>query len=304
MVALSLLRSGLVACALFAGVFVAGCAAADGEEDGSTAQALGFGHGNRDHGDHGGDHRDGDHGPGGPGGPGGDHGNHGGDHGDHGGIHGPHHGGHGAGDHIPGGHFGQHGPETLVPAPNVYFASITANGTGCPDGSWDVGISPDGQTFTLAFSAYEAQVTSGQAVDMKNCTLDVNLASKDSSADGLSFAVASFYYQGYILLDQGMVARQSASYYFDEEGDHDEHDQSENNVTGPFDNSYLFQNDLQAGRQVWSRCGAADTLHIKTQIMLRNNPQNSGDGYINHSTVDGSLSFKWALVWRRCHGGD
>jgi hypothetical protein len=300
MAALSLLRSGLVASVLFAGVFVAGCAAADAEDDGSTAQELGFGngHGNGDHGDHGGDHG----GPGGPGG-GGDHGNHGDNGHEGGGIHGPHHGGHGAGQHIPGGHFGQHGPETVTPPQDVYFASISANGTGCPDGSWDVGISDDGQTFTLAFSAYEAQLDVGQAVDMKDCTLAINLASKTNATAGLSFAVASFYYQGYILLDQGMVGRQTASYYFDEEGDHGEHDQSQNNVPGPFDNSYLFQNDVAPGRQVWSRCGASDTLHIKTQIMLRNNPQNSGEGYINNSTVDGSLSFKWALNWRHCDGG-
>jgi hypothetical protein len=182
----------------------------------------------------------------------------------------------------------------VSPPAGVYLASITASGSGCPDGSWDVGISDDGQTFTLAFSAYEAQVAAGQAVDMKDCTLDINLG----STGGLSYSVASFYYQGYILLDQGMSAQQTASYFFEHENPHD---QSRNNVGGPFDNSYLFTDDIGMMQRSWSPCGTNDTLHVKTGLIMRNNPQNNGEGYINASTVDGSLSFKWALNWRACN---
>jgi hypothetical protein len=281
------LRTSFIASALLVGLglFAAGCAANNGQEDdGSTSEDFrtgnGFGHG-----------------PGGNGPPGhgGDHG--GGPGGDHGGFHGPHHGGQGLGQHHFGGHFGQHGPETVTPPAGVYLASITAAGSGCPDGSWDVGISDDGQTFTLAFSAYEAQVASGQAVDMKDCTLDINLG----STGGLSFSVASFNYQGYILLDQdGMSAHQSASYFFEHENPHD---QSRNDVGGPFDNSYLFTDDIGMFQRSWSPCGQNSTLHVRTGLVMRNNPQNSGDGYINASTVDGSLSVKWGLNWRQCNGG-
>jgi hypothetical protein len=191
---------------------------------------------------------------------------------------------------------GHPGPEDLVGPQSVYFAKVTANGTGCPDGSWDVGISDDGQTFTLAFSSYEAQVASGQQMDIKDCTLDINL----NSPAGLSYSVASFYYQGYILLDDGMSARQTASYYFDRDHQHGQHDASKNDITGPFDDSYLFADEIGMERRVWSPCGQNDTLHVSTRLIMRNNPGNTGEGYINNSTVDGSLSFKWNLAWRRC----
>src|SRR5262245_24770 len=72
----------------------------------------------------------------------------------------PHHGGRGAGNHKGRGHhFGKRGPQHIEQPQGAFFADITANGTGCPEGTWDVGISEDGQTFTLAFNAYEAKVT-------------------------------------------------------------------------------------------------------------------------------------------------
>jgi hypothetical protein len=284
----SLLRSCVLLSTLAAALTVAGCSA-DGSTDdpeGTTAEDLKNADGTANHGGHGNGHGHGDDD---------DQGDHGHGH-EGGGIHaGPHKGGHGAGQHHPGGHMGRPGPEHVDAPAGVYFANITANGTGCPDGTWDVGISDDGQTFTLAFSAYEAQVAEGQAMDRKDCELVIALG----STGGLSYSVASFYYQGYILLDQGMDARQTASYFFDR-GDN-EHDQSRNDVGGPFDDSYLFQDDIPAGRQVWSPCDRAANLHVRTGIIMRNNPQNTGEGYINDSTVDGSLSIKWALNWRRCN---
>lgn len=175
----------------------------------------------------------------------------------------------------------------------MYFGDINANGSGCPGGSWDVGVSDDGQTFTLAFNGYEAMVGEGQANDIKECMVDIKLG----SPQGLSYAVASFYYQGYIVLDEGMTARQSASYFFENTP---ERDVSRNVVQGPFDDSYLFADEITPGRRVWSPCGGESTLHVRTRLMVRNNGQATGEGYINNSTVDGSLSFKWGLAWRRC----
>src|SRR5690242_7308718 len=79
----------------------------------------------------------------------------------------------------------------------AYFANVKARGSGCPAGTWDAAISDDGETFTLTYSAFEAQVGPGKAVDTKECQLEIDL----SSGDGVSYSVASFYYQGYVLLE-------------------------------------------------------------------------------------------------------
>jgi hypothetical protein len=186
-----------------------------------------------------------------------------------------------------------------VPHPQgVYFADVNANGTGCPAGTWDVAISEDGETFTLRFGSYEAQVSPGIERDVKDCTLDINLG----SPEGLSYSVGSFYYQGYVLLDQpGMKARQTANYSF--RGDH-ENNVDRNEVTGPIDESYVYADEIGAGRRAWSPCRRDDTLRVATRLVIKNNREKTGTGYVNSATVDGSLAFKWKVQWRRCRGGD
>src|SRR4051812_22208688 len=99
-----------------------------------------------------------------------------------------------------------------VPNPSgAYFAAVRANGSGCPKGSYDANISPDGQTFTVTFNAFEGSVEAGQSLAVKDCNLSIDL----QSPQGLSFTVSSFLYQGYALLTEpGMSARQTAKYYF------------------------------------------------------------------------------------------
>jgi hypothetical protein len=187
------------------------------------------------------------------------------------------------------------GPHRIVHPEGVYFADVNANGTGCPAGTWDVGISDDGETFTLRFNAYQASVSPGQQRDVKDCQIDIDLG----SPEGLSYSVASFYYQGYVLLEKpGMTAQQTASYAFRGKR---ENAANRNEVAGPADDSYVYSDDIEPNRRVWSPCRRDDALHVRTRLVVKNDPHQTGSGYIDNTTVDGSLSFKWKLDWRRCH---
>lgn len=281
---LAALRTAL--CFAFFGVVtstVAGCATEAGEEEenGTTEQELG-GHGGWGGGGHGG----------GPGGP----------------------GAHGEGHRhrrkkngqAPQWHHGHgHGHEIVqVPADpvtgNAIVADVDAQGTGCPDGSWDASISEDGQTFTLRFNQYEASISANQDRDTKDCRVSVKL----TSPQGLSYSVASFYYSGYVFLENdGMRASYSARYSFLEDprtmrrADRDI-------LTGPRDESFTFQSDPQP---IWSPCGGSSTLNIDTRVTVINNRQRSGAAFMNNSAIDGtvgnddgSLAMTWKLGWRRC----
>lgn len=183
-----------------------------------------------------------------------------------------------------------------IPRDAPYFADVNAEGSGCPTGTWDVAISEDGETFTLRFSQYEATLAPGQERDVKECQIDLNLG----SSNGLSYSIASFYYQGYALLDKpGMKARQLASYSFRGHG-HRQNDEDKNELTGPIDESYLFADEIGDNRRLWSPCRRDDGLRIKTRLVLRNDPTKSGSGYMNTATVDGSLAFQVKVKWRRC----
>ena len=83
---------------------------------------------------------------------------------------------------------------TVLPNPEgVYFAEVNANGTGCPAGTWETSLSPDGETFTTTFSAYEAIVDESKSIAVKDCLLAIKL----HSPQGLSYSVSQFHYSGY-----------------------------------------------------------------------------------------------------------
>ncbi len=180
--------------------------------------------------------------------------------------------------------------------PNVpYFADVIANGTGCPRGTWAVDLAPDGQVFTLTFSQYEATVNPRQAFSSKDCQIGIKL----HSPNGLSYSVSEFFYSGYAFMDSpGMAASQSAKYYF--QGNPVANAQARTALRGPYDDSYMFQDSVGIADLVWSPCGVQRTLNIDSRINVQNNQAKSGTGYVNTSSVNGSIQLRFRLSWRRC----
>ncbi|MET0342674.1 MAG: DUF4360 domain-containing protein [Polyangiales bacterium] len=177
-----------------------------------------------------------------------------------------------------------------------FIADVIANGTGCPAGTWDTSLSSDGQTFTTTFSGYETEVNRRTSVSIKDCVLTVKLR----SPGGRSFSIQSFFYQGYAYLDRGVTGRQTAQYYF--QGDPASGSSAQTDVRGPYDRSYLFNDDV-AVKNAWSPCGEERNLNIITRIRLTND--NSGrTGYMNLSAVDGSSKLVFRLASRSCRGGN
>ena len=189
-----------------------------------------------------------------------------------------------------------------VPNPNgAYFASVTANGTGCRPGTWNTSISPDGQTFTTTFSEYFAEVTPKMSsnVAVKDCQLAIKL----HSPSGLSYTVTQFFYQGYAFLEEGVSARQIAGYYF--QGNPVASEQIRAELKGPMDDTYLFEDKITTRdtvSQIWSPCGVDRDLNVKTLLRLQNtSPKRTG--YINVSDVNGSTKLVFRLNWRKCDAG-
>jgi hypothetical protein len=175
----------------------------------------------------------------------------------------------------------------------TYFAEVTANGTGCPQGTWNTRISRDGLVFTTTFSAYEARVNPGDSIAVRDCQLDIRL----HTPSGQSYSVQSFAYTGYAHLEQGVTARQLATYYF--QGQPVQTPSGRTELVGPHDADFLFKDDVPITDAVWSPCGLERDLMINTRILLQNgSPQRSG--YMNLSAVDGSSALVVKLASRPC----
>jgi len=184
-------------------------------------------------------------------------------------------------------------PKTLPDPGGAYFAEVSANGTGCPAGTWNTELAADGKTFTTTFSAYETGVSPYRVVSVKDCMLAIKL----HSPQGLSYSVESFFYAGYAYLEPGVSGRQTASYYF--QGDPSDAREASTSLTGPHDDDYLFEDNVAVADQVWSSCGTTRDLNITTRLRLLNsNPRRTG--YMNLSAVDGSAKLVFRLAWRSC----
>jgi hypothetical protein len=177
----------------------------------------------------------------------------------------------------------------------IYLASITANGTGCPAGTWDANISPDGKAFTVTFNAYEAVIDPGQAIAIKDCTLNM----KFRAPDRLSFAVRSFQYEGYALLDSaGMSAKQTAKYYW--QGNAVPARELRTDMKGPFDDTFLFSDNIGVADLVWSPCGVSRSLNAQSRLVLQNNRSKTGTGFANITEASTPNRWTFWLDWRRC----
>jgi hypothetical protein len=193
----------------------------------------------------------------------------------------------------------QSAPVTVPNPEGSYFASVVANGSGCPAGSWDVDISPDGQVFTATFSQYEVNITPQvpDATLARDCTLAIQL----HSPQGLSYAITSFYYSGYAFLEQGVTARQSARYWF--QGNPLPPTNSNRvDIVGPADRSFLFQDSIETKDQVYSACGTQRDLNVNTRLQVINSSPKR-NGYANIASIDGKTELKFGITWRKCTAG-
>jgi len=181
------------------------------------------------------------------------------------------------------------------------FLDITANGTGCPplpdnQSSWEASISPDGETFTVTFSQYEAAVDSTTPRFIrKDCVLGIDVR----VPNGFTYAVSSFDYGGYVFLDDpGLKATQRAEYYF--QGNQLHSARGDTVMWGPQDRDYVLNDEIATASLVWAPCGVSRKLNVKTGLTLMNNTQKTGNGYINTSVIDGRVKLTINFSWARC----
>jgi hypothetical protein len=90
-------------------------------------------------------------------------------------------------------------------------------------------------------------VNPGQSFAIKDCNVAINL----QSPQGFSFSVSDFTYQGYTILDSaGVTASQTAKYYFS--GNPVPAKELRSDMQGPYNDSYVFSDEIAVMDQVWS----------------------------------------------------
>jgi len=184
---------------------------------------------------------------------------------------------------------------TVYPDPTeVSINSIAYGGTGCPQGSIGSFISADRQTFTLIFDSYVASIGPGVAITdtRKNCQLNLDL----EYPGGFQYSILDTVFRGYVGLDKGVTATQSATYYFSGQT---AQSTCSTNFYGPVSNDYEVESDVTLTSVVWSPCGAPVSLNIDSSVLLRSSVT-SATGQITDDSIDGKITFIVGLQWQAC----
>ncbi|MFF4797063.1 DUF4360 domain-containing protein [Streptomyces sp. NPDC001351] len=184
------------------------------------------------------------------------------------------------------------------PPDKIVIDVATVNGSGCPQGTAAVAVSPDNTAFTVTYSQYLAQAggNSDPTAFRKNCQLNLIV----HVPQGFTYAIASADYRGFLSLQPGASATQKASYYF-------QGSSSTVPKTHPFSGSY--NDDWQAtdstdwAQLVWAPCGVQRNFNINTELRVSAGTTNPGKvSFMTMDSTDGDISTVYHLAWKDCPG--
>ncbi|MFJ8195752.1 DUF4360 domain-containing protein [Streptomyces sp. NPDC096152] len=188
-------------------------------------------------------------------------------------------------------------PVVTDPPPDKIVIDVaTVNGSGCPQGTAAVAVSPDNTAFTVTYSEYLAQAggNSDPTAFRKNCQLNLIV----HVPQGFTYAIASADYRGFASLQSGANATQKASYYF--QGSPNTAVKS-HPFSGPYNDDWQATDSTDWAQLVWAPCGVLRNFNINTE--LRVNAGTSAPGKVSFMTMDstdGDISTVYHLAWKEC----
>ncbi|MEU5346744.1 MULTISPECIES: DUF4360 domain-containing protein [unclassified Streptomyces] len=192
-----------------------------------------------------------------------------------------------------------HDPSTGIvdpPPDKIVIKVATVNGSGCPQGTAAIAVSPDNTAFTVTYSDYLAKVggNSDPTAFRKNCQLNLTVA----VPGGFTYAIASADYRGFASLKAGANSTEKASYYF----------QGSSNTAsithpfrGPYDDNWQATDTTEWAQLVWAPCGVQRNFNINTELRVNAGTSSPGStSFMTMDSTDGDISTVYHLAWKEC----
>ncbi|MFM9591299.1 DUF4360 domain-containing protein [Streptomyces scabiei] len=182
------------------------------------------------------------------------------------------------------------------PPDKIVIKVATVNGSGCPQGTAAVAVSPDNTAFTVTYSDYLAQVGGGapSTAFRKNCQLSLIV----HVPGGFTYAIASADYRGFASLARGASGVEKASYYF--QGSPDTASRT-HTFTGPKEDNWQATDETDWAQLVWSPCGVERNFNINTELRVnRGSSPASSTSFMTMDSTDGDISTIYHLAWKQC----
>jgi hypothetical protein len=166
-------------------------------------------------------------------------------------------------------------------------------GTGCPDGTVSVTLSPDHKSLSLLFDQYQLSVggVTGKGFDRKSC----NIAIPVHVPQGLSVSILKIDFRGFNHLPLSATSQFNVEYFF--AGTRGPTFQRQ--FRGPLDEDYLINNELVAEAVVWSGCGADVNLRTNSSMKVQTVSNKEAMASIDSEDVNAAIVYQ--LQWRECN---
>ena len=165
-------------------------------------------------------------------------------------------------------------------------------GTGCPDGTVSVTLSPDQKSLSLLFDQYQMSVggETGKSFDRKSC----NIAIPVHVPQGLSVSILKIDFRGFNHLPRSATSQFNVEYFF--AGTRGPSFQRK--FSGPLDDDYLINNELTAQAVVWSGCGV--DVNLRTNSSMRVKTVSNQEAMASIDSEDVNAAIVYQLQWRSC----
>jgi len=181
-------------------------------------------------------------------------------------------------------------------SPQLSISQITARGPGCPDGSVSSAVSEDGQAFSVFFDQFlvstDGNARRGTQVDRRNCELGIDI----KAPSGWSYALMAMDFRGFANIPRHGVGEVHVSF---KNQHHGWRWLRPLRIRGQVADEYIFSRTAPVDTLVWSGCEAA-TRRLRLNTTLTLVTPHRTDGLLTVNSVDGELSQKFQVQWRRC----
>ncbi len=170
--------------------------------------------------------------------------------------------------------------QAAVAAPSnntVFFMDPAIAGSGCPAGTTDYALTPDGQTLTILFDSY--------AADPGNKTC--NIAVPVHVPNGFQVSLMTADYRGFV---EGKAELRRSYFFAGQTGP-----SLKTNLSSPGGKEYTQRDNLLAMSNILARCGKDVNLRINSRIRTKTN-----SSFISVDSLDLNNGMIFHLQYKRC----
>jgi hypothetical protein len=186
-------------------------------------------------------------------------------------------------------------PQADVPPGVVTIDMATVNGTGCPNGTAAVDVSPDNAKFHVVYSSYIAQVGVGaKPTDFrKNCQLSLRV----NVPEGFTYGISEVDYRGFVHLARGASSTLRSTYYFQGSS---QTEYKSHNWQGPVSDNW--QATDVGWTIVYQPCGENRNLNLNTELRVgvgTSDPKTT-TSFMAMDSTDVYIATDYHFAWKRC----